>query len=271
LTIGSLSLSALLSIPFAAIAPATAADPHIQTVRIVTAPSGPTSVVLQADGILPTPEVGVVDGPPRIYMDFSGVLPLTEGVRAEGDPWIRRVRVALHSPRVTRVVIDLFRPTPHQIVPSASPSDRLAISVGSLTEPRPPPRVTAVPRPAESYGKQLTGLLERLEKLRPVLSAIDARAEQPGVSLQVAVDELRSIERALTALHPPGAMTAVRDRLLQSCTLALQAVRGRIESAASGNALVGWNAASAAAGALMLLDRTRADLKASSPERKPGS
>lgn len=280
---------------------------------MLTAADGVTIVAIEADGPLPTPTVGVLDGPPRIYLDFPGIVGQTQSIRAEGDPSIRRVRVATHSqnPLVTRVVIDLVRPTPHRLEASPEAPARLTVLVGSPGEtggpssappsaapppapvPVPPPSPAAstpsspisVPPPsplasppparlaaprAEPYLAQLAPLLARLENLRPVLVAIDKQEDQQAVNLQRAIDELGAIGRALITVRPPRAMTEAHDQLLQSCTLGTQAARGRIEFTAGGNATVGWNAASAAAGALLLLDRARATLGLPSGQAKSG-
>jgi hypothetical protein len=100
--------------------------------------------------------------------------------------------------------------------------------------------------------------------------AIDKQVDQPAVNLQGAIDELGAVGRALTAVRPPRSMAEAHDQLLQSCTLATQAARARIEFTAGGNAMVGWNAASAAAGALLLLDRARATLGISTAAPKSG-
>ena len=88
----------------------------------------------------------------------------------------------------------------------------------------------------------------------------DRRAQpQSGVNLQLAAAELDSIAgRGVAQAGQPE--SAIKDRLVQACGLALQAVKARMESEASGNAALGANAVSAAAGALILLDSTRAAL-----------
>ncbi len=280
------------------------AAPHLQTVRIVSSADGPTTVVMEGDGPLPTPTVGVVEeGSPRIFFDFSGVLPETQGAPGENDPWIRRVRVAIHSqdPLVTRVVIDLVaRPTPYEVRPDPSAPNAFQVQIGrpgprpqrpqraplvtpSRPAPAAPPPSAAPPPPKEptrrtetsgraasarAYLQQVTPLVARLDKLRPVLVAIDTQTEQNAVSLQSAAQELGTIAEELTELRAPGPLSAAHDQLLQSCSLALQAVKGRMEFTTAGNTAIAWNAASAAAGALMLMDRARATLGVAPAEAK---
>jgi hypothetical protein len=297
--IAILQPTAVLSIVLAALTsgydrPASAGPARLLTVTIATSADG-TNVVLEGDAPLPVPTVGVVDGPPRIYLDFTGVLPPSSGVFASSAPSIRRVRVALHSdpPVVTRVVIDLVRQTSYRIEPDPGAPNRLVISIGESEDrgrgdegraprvegrnPRTPPSPRSdigeaggsrtsdpgkqrLPGAEQTYAQQVSGLLARLEKMRPLLVSIDTRREEPGVSLQVAMSELDSIAKALAGIRPSRRMAPIHDRLQQSCNLASQAVRARMESMVQGSSDVAWTGASAAAGALLLLDRVRADL-----------
>lgn len=112
-----------------------------------------------------------------------------------------------------------------------------------------------------SAGNQgLGAVLTQLDALTPLLTAIDSQGETPTVSLQGAAAQIDSAVDALHALRPRPALGPARDRLTQACALASQAVSARIDAAASGNATLNWNAASAAAGALLLLEVARADL-----------
>jgi hypothetical protein len=303
-----------------------AAATRLEQITIVPAVDRDLSVVMQADGAISAPTVGVTqEGRPRIYLDFAGLLPAESGAAPDDHSIVRRVRVGLHSesPRVTRVVIDLARPAAYRVEPTqdparfvltisaaAPPSQPTASRAGTAAapvsqlrgkppeaappapvtvpktkraetaaapvgtpgvksaEPPPPAPVTpskpkrsstAAPRRPPAPA-QLVGLVDRLEKLRPLLKAIDARASEPGVILQEAAVELEAIEKAGAEIEPPNRGSVAHGRLTQACALALRAVKGRLESDASGNAALSWNAASAAAGALVLLDQARADL-----------
>ena len=49
------------------------ADTVLRSVRVVPAiPGGATTVLLEADGPLPEPLSGAVEGPPRVYLDLQG-------------------------------------------------------------------------------------------------------------------------------------------------------------------------------------------------------
>src|SRR5258706_16384516 len=52
--------------------------PILRAVRVdAGASGGATAVILEADGPLPVPVSGALDGPPRIYLDLNGVRPGT--------------------------------------------------------------------------------------------------------------------------------------------------------------------------------------------------
>jgi hypothetical protein len=108
-------------------------------------------VTIEADGPLPTPTVGAIDGPPRIFLDFAGVRTKAPAATPSSDPRIRRVRVALHSlqPLVTRVVVDLAALQPHRIQQGPN---QVKVFIGGASAPAPvapppvaPPRVAAPP------------------------------------------------------------------------------------------------------------------------------
>ncbi len=93
-----------------------AAVPCVRAVRIAS--QGSTfAVIIEADGPLPAPRVGVLGDPPRIYLDLPGVKTATPGTYPDPNAPVHGVRVAINrvNPLVTRVVIDLAAPMPHGI------------------------------------------------------------------------------------------------------------------------------------------------------------
>lgn len=246
-------------------------DASIQSVR-VAAGDDTTTVVIETNSVLPRPTVGVLDGPPRIYFDFAGLLASTRGTEETGDRFVRRVRVALYSaaPRVTRVVIDLVSPVAYRIDTGASSPARLVVLVGGRYGSAAPASAPVVATPTGGvYLRHVKELLARLERIRPLLVSIDRRTEQVPTGIQVAALELASIEQALAALKPSPRLAAAHDRLVQSCTLASQALKAHMQVSVTNAPAGGWTAASAAAGALLLLDRAREDfgLKPATDER----
>jgi hypothetical protein len=311
-----------------------ASRPSLRNVRLIVG-DGVTSVMLTADGALPSPKVGVLSDPPRIYLDFVNVAAATGGTSVEGNVLVRGVRVAVNQtePLVTRVVIDLSRPAPHRIDAGQRESGQLTVIVGvpvapavapkapaprqdvaaeapgaptppptnaagigvragtpvtapavpsaaSVSQP-PAPQPDAAARAARSPGfaradggtasrapardvaqylQAASPLLDRLERLRPVLVSLDALAAVPDERLKPAAEEFKAIEKALASLVAPRSLAATHELLRQACTLGAASVAARVGPGATDDPSRGWNAAAAAAGALMLLDRVRADL-----------
>jgi len=339
----------------------------LRSVRVVPG-AGTVAIVVEADGPLPLPTVGVLKGPPRIYLDFRGVAAAKTGIPVEGYALVRQVRVAPNhvDPPVARVVIELVRAVPYRIEADGRERGQLTVVVVALgakppappiapakaaklqspaqaappnvpreaatppppaalpaapspaaksvtTAPPPPapgagsatpkppdarprPAVPATPatispkpaseapRPArvaplppsgpasaaataqvpaqdlERYLRRISAALDRLERLRPVLVSLDALAPLSEARLKTAADEFDSIRQDLTAAEPPGKLKATHEVFSTVCVLGALSARTRLEAAARGDTAGAWNAASAAASAIMLLDRARADL-----------
>jgi hypothetical protein len=267
---------------------ANKAGPVLRSIRLTpSGPTAPTTVILEADGELPEPVSDAIDGPPRVYIDLNGVT-LGGSIGPPGtDALVRRTRVALHSanPLVTRVVFDLTRRVPYRIDATARARGRLVVVLGtaasaSIAAPNPTPAPAAdaktpfvppVPpvkstrrpqtttRRAEAYAAQVSAVVERLRTLRPVLVAIDQQFVAPS-DLVVAAGEFDGIGQMLAAMKPPPLREATHGLLVRACVLGARASRIRYDSIQSGDTAATMNAASAAAGALLLLDRAITDL-----------
>jgi len=196
------------------------------TITSVTATSatGAAVVTIAANGPLPAPTIGTVDGPPRIFMDFVGVRSKVPAVTRSADPRIIRVRVALNStqPLITRVVIDLAAHVPHRIEQSAG---RLLVVVGDAaprsTPPPPPPVLTAsrttappppvsVPRASESAIPPVPPLPEPVPTSPPPpyptsLAPGDPTESRtpPAASPRTASKTTRSAPRTVASPPPP--------------------------------------------------------------------
>jgi hypothetical protein len=127
----------------------------------------------------------------------------------------------------------------------------------------PPPEPPGV-RPAqgliESYRRQLADSLDRLESHRPVIAAVDLEQVVTTRTLEAVNAELKSIQVKLQAVKPSDEMRPTHDLLLTSCVLGANAVTLRLDAELAKDAAGRRNAASAAAGALMLYDRACAVL-----------
>ena len=210
--------------------PAPAGPSQTGTVlrSVTVSREGPVLIVsLDADTALPAPTSGAVSGPPRIYLDFVDVLPATRGTVVAGHPIVRRVSVALHSPRpkpVTRVVVDLYEMVPYRIDPGGD-GNRLRIVIEAAGQPQPvpaspaaaptsvqPPPVPARP-PSDAVRAPATAPPAATGEIAPVPSlpaGAPASSRQPPLPAATApVDRSRRpppIERARG-----GAPLPVRD------------------------------------------------------------
>lgn len=234
----------------AADSPARVIQPAVRltAIRIAALDAAPgVRVILESNGPLPAPETGVLEKPARIYLDLPGVRPASELGVAGHDPRIRGVRFAVHStdPLVTRVVIDLANAAAHAIDRTASAAGRLTVTLGG-----PPPSSA----PPGGYATDVSPIVARLEELRPVLEAIDRGSTQSAGGAAETAAEFERLRASLRRLDPPLRFATPHDLLLRACALAARAVRLQGEA---GQALP---AASAAAGALMLIDRAAKEI-----------
>ena len=92
-----------------------------------------------------------------------------------------------------------------------------------------------------------------------MLVSIDRRAGVPE-DLTKAAAQFDAIGRILDAIKPPTSREATHGLLVRVCALGARSARTLQESTRSGDTAGQWNAASAAAGALILLDRAVKDL-----------
>ena len=161
-------------------------------------------------------------------------------------------------------------PPPNTAVPPPQkPSDPATPTPGgtSGTPPPPPgfnplaspPAGTAAkpPRGDDRYRAQINAPLDQLRGLRPLLASIDVLKTEALPGVPAAIERAESIRQSLAAIKPPPDQGPTHDMLLQSCTLAQRALKLRVSGA---DPAVLRNAGSAAAGALLLLDRVCIDL-----------
>ena len=184
---------------------------------------------------------------------------------------------------MTRVVIEFARPAPHRIEADLRSSGHLTIVVGvpldlaaaRTSAPEPATRAarspefasaadpTAVRAPAKDvaqYLQRTLHVIERLERLRPLLASLDALTALPDEQLKAAADEFRSIRQALAAIVPPRTLAAAHELFGEACVIGATAAAVRIAADVPDDSTRAWNAAAAAAGAIMLVDRARAEV-----------
>ncbi len=187
-----------------------------------------------------------------------------------------RERVVTPSPAVRE-------PTPPAIGPPTTPVSAAPVSEPAVTRAAPiperpparsssptsaPPRASSpppsLPRPpakdVERYRRQIAPALDRLRLQEPLLTSLGNAESQTMDRVQLAVEEFERLRVELAGTKPPDSVRSHHDMLIQSTTLALMATRLRLEAFRTSDPGTLRNAASAAAGATLLLDRVCADL-----------
>ena len=156
---------------------------------------------------------------------------------------------------------------PSPAIPSAAVPSAVTPSAVTRSAAAPSPAVSrlpaAPPRRAsggDAYVAQVSVALGRLQALRPLLASIDRRAAQPVGDLRAAIIEFNAVSRILVAIKVPTSRETTQNLLLRACDLGARASRMRVELESTDDLAPRWNAASAAAGALIMLDSASADL-----------
>lgn len=241
------------------------------TLQQVTAELSEGAVVLTfatSAASVPGP-VKALESPIRLYFDVPGFRP---GDRHSWDvnlgP-VRQVRTALNQPRppVMRVVVELAARATWRVEPGRSPREfRLVVTPGEADAAATPalsgePAKPAEPaEPAERAEPQVpedsarAQIREALNALGPVLESIRAGDGPSDAALTVMLSRAESLAGAARAL---GAGTGDDALLRIAADAVLSASRARAAAVASGDAQSRANAVSAAAGALLLIDRLR--------------
>ncbi|HVB38055.1 MAG TPA: hypothetical protein VND92_05925 [Vicinamibacterales bacterium] len=112
------------------------------------------------------------------------------------------------------------------------------------------------------YRRDIGPVLETFERAARPLDAIKALAGPDVTELGPLERSLGAAVRRLGVVDPPPELAGVHDLLQSAARLGEQAASIRLEATMSGNIDRAWNASSAAAGALMLLERARQDMEA---------
>ncbi len=269
------------------------------TLRAVTvaASKDGVAVVIEASGPLVQPSSGLANNPPRIYIDFADVLPGQAIQSVPENPLVRRVRVAEHSssPLITRLVIDLTKPAGYRIDSSNLAQGRLTVALSATDSamplrtqasppvvrdpgsvPREPRDGLSVPKAAvrdpipeqvavNAYGVRVSAALVRLHALRPLLESIDHLANPLPQNLDAAISEFEAIGKILSGIKPPRSRERAHALLQRTCTMGVRAIRMRQDGARTNDSAAMVNAASAAAGALLMLERANQELAGQEP------
>lgn len=112
-----------------------------------------------------------------------------------------------------------------------------------------------------AYDQEVHGVLMMLDRARPALDAIKSLSGPDAQALEPLERKLTDAVRRMSAIVAPPEMTTAHALLTSAARLAEQAAAIRIDAAESGQLSRAWDASSAAAGSLMLIDRARHELE----------
>jgi hypothetical protein len=202
----------------------------------------------------------------RVVIDLTRDLPyrVDSSARAQG-----RIVVAVGVGQPVAAPSTQTLP-PAQPPPSPKPPSASQAATSSPSAPREAARSSgqtpASPPVGRSmsvenaYGVRVSAALVRLHALRPLLESIDHQTEILSGNLDAAVNEFDTIGKLLGAIKPPRSRAGTHALLQRTCTMGARAVRMRQDGARSNDPTAALNAASAAAGALIMLDRANKEL-----------
>ncbi len=111
------------------------------------------------------------------------------------------------------------------------------------------------------YWREVRTGLDRLLGVREWLTAVrHLDGPSPGALRQLS-GHVTAAQRELGAVQPPPEVAAAHSTLLAAAGMAVRASATRFDAVRSGSMDTAWQAASAAAGALMLLDQSTLELR----------
>jgi AMIN domain len=254
-------------------------DPRIRRIRAAVHSAAPlvTRVVLdlvaaEAYRLEQTAgRITVILGGPVATTVIPPVPPLPEPPPAAPAPASERdPREPLHPappPTVPPFPSPLPAPPPAAATPApatpaeANPPARLKTPPTPASRPLPGEAPSALPaRDLERYKRQVAPALDRLRLQQPLLMSLEGSEPQTVDRVQLAAEEFERLRQELLAIKSPESLRSLHDMLFQSTTLALMAMRLTLEAVRTSDPATLRNAASAAAGATLLLDRACADL-----------
>ena len=164
-------------------------------------------------------------------------------------------------PPVDAVARTALPPPERPPAKAPDPAPAPARAPSSSPSPSPSPSTPLPPgKDVERYRRQISPALDRLRLQEPLLASLDVAEDQTVDRVQLAVEEFERLKQELAGIKPPDSLRPQHDMLQQSTILALMATRLRLEGFRTLDPATLRNAASAAAGATLLLDRVCADL-----------
>ncbi|MEQ1731504.1 MAG: hypothetical protein ABL982_24295, partial [Vicinamibacterales bacterium] len=112
-----------------------------------------------------------------------------------------------------------------------------------------------------AYRERMTASLTRLQRMVPLLEDIKALSGSGPSALGSILRWTGQLRRTLATIVPPAELSGAHNLLVSAVQLADSAAQIRREAAINSNMTRAWDASSAAAGALMLVERGRTELQ----------
>ena len=113
-----------------------------------------------------------------------------------------------------------------------------------------------------AYKRSVAPVLAAMVQTQRTLDDIKRLAGSDAVVLVAVGDRLSAHARALNVVAVPDPLKAAHALLVSAVNLAETAVKTRRQAAVSGELQLAWDASSAAAGSMMLLNKAREDMEA---------
>jgi hypothetical protein len=113
----------------------------------------------------------------------------------------------------------------------------------------------------QQYQLAVAVPLALFAQLKPALEDIKALSGSPAASLRTIERNAADILRRMTSVVPPEELAPAHALIVSAVQLSANAAQIRREAVLAGDMTRAWNASSAAAGALMLGDKARADIQ----------
>ncbi len=248
-------------------------DPRIRRVRAAVHSAAPLVTRVVFDLVAAeayrveqaTGRITVILEGPEVAAAIPPVPPLPE--RPPAPAAARESREPM-NPAAAPTVPPLPSPSPSPAAAAAPPQPVANLPARPKTPPPPASRSapgeapSALPaRDLDRYKRQVAPTLDRLRLQQPLLVSLEGSEPQTVDRVQLAAEEFERLRQELVAIKsPPESLRSQHDMLFQSTTLALMAMRLTLEAVRTSDPATLRNAASAAAGATLLLDRACADL-----------
>ena len=233
----------------------TAVLPHrveLATGRVMLFVGAATAPAMSAPGITP-PESTSPPRPPNVgAQNKATAAPTANALPVPPEP--RPTSASSRSDNGIPPVPPL--PTSRETTRSRNTTAESATATSSNARlPHRPPNPSPPTKDIEKYREQAGTLLERLKLQMPLLEAMQSLDNDLETRMPAAMQEFDRLREELEALRPPESVRTQHELIVQATRLGSTSARLRLEAIQSGDLPLRRNAASAAAGASLLLNR----------------